>query len=348
MCKPILFLVLMTQFSSFLLAAPQKRQSADISKRTGPIISTETIKLTPEKPDYCLLGGQSGNTFYGEANYTMAVWRNKIIYLGQSDGRQDFTAQIDTLKGMNMARGKKVVVAFAAFNKDIQPLLDEYLAGTISLDDFFSSIAGREDTDYDLNQYRPILEMINSRGLRAIAIGLPASLTRTIEKYGIAGLSDEERALIPNNISRPHNERYDNYIRQQLEKTGETVSQKALKQHIYALAAQNETMAKALADFLLDNPDYSALVITHNDRLVFASGITLSAKNYLSEFPYTTIYIKHAEECPKELPENDRNLCGYIWYIDNDTIEEETEEAIDELLPHPSILEEEKNKPQDL
>ena len=334
------FLFIIIQTASMAYAAPQKRQSADISKRKGPVVSTETVKLTTERPEYCLFGGQTGNPFYGQANYMMTIWKNRIIYLGESGGRQDYAAQRDTLKAMSMARGKKIVVAFGAMNKEIQPMLDAYLAGEMNQEEFFAVLSGREDTNYDISEYKPLLDFITERGLKAIAIGLPAALVDTIEEYGEEGLSQEEKRLIPISSTDPHNSTYEKYIRKKLEEiSGEKVSPENLKKHIHALAVLNETMAKGLADFMQENTDYAALVITDNDRIAYASGITMSAKNYFASetpadggadndtsavpsIPYTTIYIKHSKECPKKLPDSDKNLGGYVWYMDNSPVQE--------------------------
>ena len=335
-----LFLFCFIQLTSFANAAPQKRQSADISKRKGPVISTETVKLTTERPEYCLFGGQTGNAFYGQANYMMTIWKNRIIYLGESGGRQDYAAQRDTLKAMSMARGKKIVVAFGAMNKEIQPMLDAYLAGEMNQEEFFTFLSGREDTNYDIEEYKPLLDFITEKGLKAIAIGLPAALVDTIEEYGEEGLSQEEKRLIPISSTDPRNGTYEKHIKKKLEETsGEKVSPEALKKHIHALAVLNETMAKGLADFIQENPDYAALAIVDNERIAYASGITMAIKNYFSSdnteegtesenaasavpaIPYTTIYIKHSKECPKRLPDSDKNLGGYVWYMDNSPIE---------------------------
>lgn len=337
-----LFLFCILQLNAFANAA-SKRQSADISKRKGPAISTETVKLSMDRPEYCLLGGQSGNSFYGPANYMMTIWKNNIIYIGESGGRQDYTAQRDTLKSMNMARGKKIVVAFGAMNKEIQPLLDEYLSGGMTQEEFFAAMSGREDTNYDITKYKEILDFIKERELKALAIGLPADLVDAIEEYGENNLSQEEKRLIPLSSTDPHNSAYENYIRKKLEDaSGKKVSAEALRKHIHALAVLNETMAKTLSEFIQEHPDYSALAIVDNERIIYASGITLSAKNYLSSssqdenaasennektsIPYTTIYIKHAVSCPRKLPDSDKNLGGFVWYMDN-TPKPENEET---------------------
>lgn len=349
----IIFSILFLQFFSFAYAAPAKRQSADLSKRKGPAISTETVKLSLERPEYCLFGGQTGNDFYGAANFMMTIWKNRIIYLGESGGRQDFTAQRDTLKAMNMAKGNKIAVAFGAMNKEIQPLLDIYMAGEMDQEEFFTALSGREDTNYDITQYKQILDMIKEKGLKALAIGLPAALVDAVDEYGEEGLSQEEKRLIPLTFTDPHNTNYEKYVKKKLEEvSGEKITPTALKRHIHALSVLNETMAKSVADFILANPDYSMLVILDNDRIVYASGITLSIKNYLSSnsqeegnatdtsvsistatttastpsIPYTTIFIKHSTSCPKRLPEADRNLGGYVWYMDNSPLPEKTEE----------------------
>lgn len=340
MRKLILTLFAILFFVPLASAAPQKRQSADISKRKGPVISTETVRLSLDRPEYCLFGGQTGNAFYGPANYMMTIWKNRIIYLGESGGRQDYAAQRDTLKAMSMARGKKIVVAFGAMNKEIQPLLDAYIDGEMNQEDFFKALSGREDTNYDIAEYKQLLDMITEKGLKAIAIGLPAALVDAIEEYGEAGLSTEERRLIPLSSTDPHNTTYEKYIRKRLEEiSGEKPSQESFKKYMHALAVLNETMAKGLADFIQKNPDYAALVIVDNDRIVYASGITLAAKNYFSSsnsddeseestvsIPYTTIYIKHSTSCPRKLPEGDRNLGGYVWYMDNSPLPEKTED----------------------
>lgn len=343
--KILLFILFcLMQFSSYADAA-SKRQSADISKRKGPVISTETVKLSMDRPEYCLFGGQTGTPFYGPANYMMTIWKNHIIYIGESGGRQDYTAQRDTLKSMSMARGKKIVVAFGAMNKEIQPILDEYISGGMTQEEFFAAMSGREDTNYDITKYKEILDFIKEKELKALAIGLPADLVDAIEEYGEDNLSQEEKRLIPLSSTDPHNTTYENYIRKKLEDAaGKKITSDALRKHIHALAVLNETMAKTLSEFIQEHPGYSALAIVDNERLIYASGITLSAKNYLSSnssddssgsenaektsIPYTTIVIKHAVSCPRRLPDSDKNLGGYVWYMDNTPLPENAETDI--------------------
>lgn len=327
MCKILIFILVFFQTLSFAYAAPAKKQRGDVSKRKGPVISTTTVHLTTNKPDYCLFGGQTGKPFFGEASYKMTIWRNKIIYLGESGGRQDYTAQLDTLKAMNIARGSKIVVAFGTLNREIQPIFDEYLAEAITQEEFFSYLSDREDTNFDIFDYKPLFDFIVEKKIRAIAIGLSPMLKDTIYEYGLDGLSRYEKNLIPLDIAVPQNERYNKFMEKKYSVEFSTKSDTStLNKYILATAAINDSMAKNLSDFLTENPEYAALVIVNNDSLPYASGITLAGKKYLKDYAYTTIYIKHATVCSKELPDADKDLAGYIWFMDNTPKRENTSE----------------------
>ena len=114
-----------------------------------------------------------------------------------------------------------------------------------------------------------------------------------------------------------------------------TADKTGLKNYIAAKAAANETMAKTLSDFLSENKDYSALAIVPDESLLYGAGITLSAKKYFKDVSYNSFYIKNASSCPEELPAEDKDIAGFVWYIDN------TPAADDDKLPEPSVL---KNK----
>jgi len=83
------------------------------------------------------------------------------------------------------------------------------------------------------------------------------------------------------------------------------------------MAAWNEGMGARIADFLGANPGYSVLVLAGNGHLMYNAAIQASVKSRTKGLRQASFYTESAAACPEKLPEEHKNLAGYIWYINH-------------------------------
>lgn len=82
-------------------------------------------------------------------------------------------------------RRSHVVLTLEMFERDVQPLVDQYLAGTIGEKDF---LAGARPWDNYPSDYRPLVELARVRGWPVIAANVPRRLASAVSRRGLAVL----------------------------------------------------------------------------------------------------------------------------------------------------------------
>ncbi|MBL8841300.1 MAG: ChaN family lipoprotein [Planctomycetes bacterium] len=124
-----------------------------------------------------------------------------VVFLGETHlDRLTHDAELEFLRQLAARRGGQVVLAMEMFERDVQPVLDDYLAGRIDERQFLlqSRPWGNYATDY-----RPLVEFCKANGLPVVASNLPADLRRKLARGGAAAhaaLTPEERALLPERL----------------------------------------------------------------------------------------------------------------------------------------------------
>lgn len=99
--------------------------------------------------------------------------------------------------GEGTAVGRPVVLSLEMFERDVQYIVDEYLAGLITEDQFKRSSRpwDRYDTDY-----RPMVEFARAHGLPVVAANAPRRYVNRVSRLGagaLAPLSAEAKAFLP-------------------------------------------------------------------------------------------------------------------------------------------------------
>src|SRR5690606_11678254 len=95
--------------------------------------------------------------------------------------------------------GGRVVLAMEMFERDVQPVLDDYLAGRIDEETF---LKGSRPWGNYRTAYRRLVETAKREGLPVVASNAPRPLIRKIggTRAGLDALAPEERALFPAEI----------------------------------------------------------------------------------------------------------------------------------------------------
>lgn len=314
-------------FSSLLLLFPLtsyakhvKKPEANIEKRAPIVNAAAPIVLTQDKPNFCIIGAQSGKDFRSEAAFKSVVWKSDVVYVGEThDEPLDHMAQLEALKAMRIARGSKIAVGFEMVVSTLQPVLDDYAAGKITEAEFREKADWKTGKGFDFALYKPLFDFVIQHKLRALALNVPRSVVKKIARTGLESLTPEEKQYLPPDFTVTRHKKYNDYLKESFSGHGSTsaVSSFAFDNYLASMAAWNEGMASRIVTFLNENPGYSVLVIAGNGHLMYNAAIPASVKARLKGARQASFLTENAAKCPETLPKDHKDMANYLWYINH-------------------------------
>jgi uncharacterized iron-regulated protein len=297
-----------------------KKPEANIDKRKAPDTPPAPIILTTSAPNYCIFGGQSGKPLAGEAAFNSVIWKSDVVYVGEThDQPLDHQAQLQALKAMRIARGSKIAVGFEMLDQTLQPVLDDYLAGKLTEQEFLDKSDWKKEWGFDFGLYKPLFDFILQNKLKALALNVPRRIVMKIARAGLAGLSADEAALLPAPVAITAHKKYVEYLRESYGGHGDGPMAKVMtfENYLASMCAWNESMGARVADFLNANPGYEVLVVAGNGHVMFNAAIPASVKARVPKVRQASFYTENAAACPEAMPKEQKDLANYIWYIDH-------------------------------
>jgi uncharacterized iron-regulated protein len=170
------------------------------------------------------------------------------------------------------AREPKLALSLEQFERDVQPVLDDYLMGRIGEEALRSK--GRAWPNY-AESYRPLVEYAKERGLPVIAANAPANIVRCVGQDGPEGLmklAPGKRAFAAAELHLEAGPYRDKFFRFLDESGSHGPDQKAVDASgqptqgaLRAFAAQavrDDTMAESIFLFLRKNPGMKLFHLT--------------------------------------------------------------------------------------
>lgn len=230
---------------AFINTAFSQRQFAFYSAKTGQKLTTEQLAAELSK--------QYDVVFFGEFH------DDSLIHVLESQLLQAVYKQ-----------KKKVAISMEMFERDVQPVMNDYLAGVINEQDFLAKSRPWENYEDD---YKSIIDFAKASKLNVIAANVPrkyASLYSTGGMKAINNLSPTERAYLAKSIN-PADDAYQvAFYNQMLDNLGmkhdyTTLSfnqQNTLALYYGAQVVKDETMAESIYEYYLKNKKY--LIIHYN------------------------------------------------------------------------------------
>jgi uncharacterized iron-regulated protein len=234
---------------------------------------------------------------------------SRVVFLGEShDDPVAHYLEAELLKRIT-EKYKKVALSMEMFERDVQPVMNEYLAGLISEDQLIS--AGRAWRNYR-SDYKPMVDFAKQNKLPVIAANAPRRYVNRVGRNGadsLSAVSEEAKNWLPPLPYYPASKEYRARFVKVMEegrKEAEEARKKAEEERKKAgtapapkpampaqhptepdmektLAAQSlwdATMAFSVADYLTRNPD--SKVVHVNGR--FHSERRLGAVEHLNRY----------------------------------------------------------------
>ncbi len=179
--------------------------------------------------------------------------RADVVLVGeQHDDANTHRLEAAVLQGL-LRRHVAVTVSLEMFERDVQPELDAFLAGSIPEEEFIQKTRPwpRYATDY-----RPLVEMARAHGWKVIAANVPRRLAADVSKGGkpaLDTLSAEDRALAARDLQCPEDAYYARFAETMSGHAGTGDSkmsaeeQKAtVERYYFAQCLKDETMAESI------------------------------------------------------------------------------------------------------
>jgi len=121
----------------------------------------------------------------------------RIVMIGETHTNQTHhDVQFEVIKGLVEA-GKPVVFALEMFNPDQDEALAKWSSGTTDADTFLKQTDYLRTWSHNYRYYQAIFEFAREKHLPIYGANVERKYASKIGKKGIAGLTDEERAVLP-------------------------------------------------------------------------------------------------------------------------------------------------------
>jgi uncharacterized iron-regulated protein len=134
-----------------------------------------------------------------------------LVFVGeQHDDPATHRMELAILEGVGRRRDS-VTLALEMFERDVQPLLDRYLAGTATEAELLQ--AARPWKNYSTD-YRPLVELARARGWPVVASNVPRPVASLVARAGLGGLDTLPPADRPNaaaTLACPEDDYYDKF-----------------------------------------------------------------------------------------------------------------------------------------
>lgn len=195
----------------------------------------------------------------------------RVVFVGEIHNRYEHhLTQLEIIRQLHEIH-PRLAIGMEAFQQPFQHPLDAYIAGDLSERDFLRDSEYYQRWRFDFRHYAPILRYAREHRIPVIALNLPAELTRKAGKVGIDGLSETEKAKIPQTIDRSDTA-YEARLRDVFDQHPHSDEQ-SFDRFLDVQLLWDEGMAKRAAEYLAENPEDVLVVLAGGGHLAYGSGI---------------------------------------------------------------------------
>ena len=178
--------------------------------------------------------------------------RADVVLLGeQHDDANTHRLETAILEGLARRR-VPVTLSLEMFERDVQPSLDTYVAGTSAEDEF---LKGARPWPRYATDYRPLVEFAKSQRWPVVAANVPRRIASDVARAGrpaVDSLPAADRRLAAGDLQCPHDGYFDRFVAQMgvgghpADASGAAVDS-TTERYYWAQCVKDETMAESIA-----------------------------------------------------------------------------------------------------
>lgn len=121
-----------------------------------------------------------------------------LIFGEQHDDSLGHLLEYNILAALYRKHNNRVLLSMEMFHRDVQYILDEYLAGLISEKNFIKEARAWDTYKAD---YKPAVEFAKEKGLKVIAANAPSRYTNLVTRKGLEALNGLSKEVKKNYIA---------------------------------------------------------------------------------------------------------------------------------------------------
>ena len=171
-----------------------------------------------------------------------------IVYVGEMHtSQEDHKVQLKILQKLSRG-GRCVELAMEMFPVEAQPILDRYIRGEITEENFLEEVAWEDVWGFSYSLYRDLIDWQKEKHMPVLGLNAPIKVVRKIGHNGLGSLTPGERSQVAREF---HLDDPANRLRIRKEfMVHEKVTIKDFESFFEAQLAWEETMAQTLAQRL--------------------------------------------------------------------------------------------------
>ncbi|NIQ98358.1 MAG: ChaN family lipoprotein [Desulfuromonadales bacterium] len=178
-----------------------------------------------------------------------------IVFIGELHGEHGHQeAQLQIVRALHDA-GVDVAIAMEMMRKEYQTVLDEWVAGSLSIAEMYSV--------YKKNwgmwpRYRPIFKYARQKGIPMVGLNIPRDITGQVAREGFASLTESDLERLPP-VQCSIDPRYEDFIRRAMGMHFDR--DKAFSNFCEAQLLWDKVMAVHLLEYKEKNPEKTVVVL---------------------------------------------------------------------------------------
>lgn len=269
----------------------------------------------PDLTSFDLMRSEAGKTpvYLTVAQAADQLKNYDVIFLGEwHDDAANHVAEMYLLRAI-YDRSSQLALSMEQFERDVQPVVDDYLASRIGEDALLQK--GRAWGNY-AESYRPLVEFAKDHGLPVIAANAPASLVRCVGEKGpefLRTLDPQKRRWAAETLHLENGAYKDKFMRFLAEDGSHgATGADAAAQNARAYASQvlrDDTMAESIALYLEKNRGHKVVHITGDFHVEGGLGTVERLKDRMPDLKFAVVAPVEAKDPnrPSVSPDDAKN-----------------------------------------
>jgi uncharacterized iron-regulated protein len=194
--------------------------------------------------------------------------RRRVVLLGEvHDDADHHRWQLQTIAAL-YAHHPKLVLGFEMFPRRVQPVLDDWVAGRLTQEEFLKRSEWRTVWGHAADLYMPMFEFARMNRIAMVALNVDRKLTRQVGEKGWARIPLEEREAVSDPAPAPAeylDELYQSYMQHNTADkpapSGKNLDDPAFRRFVDGMLLWDRAMAQGLAERIKQNDAVLAIGI---------------------------------------------------------------------------------------
>ncbi|MCB1217766.1 ChaN family lipoprotein [bacterium] len=239
-----------------------------------------------------------------------------VVFLGEyHDDDASHRLQLRILEELALRHDMQLTLAMEQFERDVQRVLDEYLDGELSEEEF---LAGSRPWPNYPEHYRPLIEFCRANGLPVRAGNIPRRFASKVAKGSLpemyGELTEEERPWVAGATVNEHNAYYDNFVNA-MGGHGSGMSDETFAKFYEAQCIKDDTMAESIAMIRDAYPEMPVLHINGSFHSDYGLGTVERLVQRRPQDRVVVVALRPVDSFLGLDPLADRELADYVIYV---------------------------------